>query len=265
MSIVKDLLFIFLILFSTIYSYYQYKKRIDEKEYFIKTLSHDLRVSAIAQIRGLELLKKNIQNPDFQNELINNINDSCEFSLDMITTLINTYRYERKERVLEYRYFSFNNFIFEIVQKINKIALEKDIRFNYDFDNSIFFEADYYALSKAFMGVLTTTLIYADAHSNVKIKAKKTNSFLEIGIIYKGKPLTEEETRRMFSQNPKFSIVGQGIKMYFCKKIIDFHKGSIKVYNHLSNINSFLIKLPLNNKKNSLEACSNVALRAINN
>ena len=34
-------------------------------------------------------------------------------------------------------------------------------------------EADYYALSKAFIGILTTTLIYADTYSNIKIKAKK--------------------------------------------------------------------------------------------
>ena len=40
-----------------------------QKKYFIQTLSHDLRVSTIAQIRGIELLQK-----IYQNELLASIN-----------------------------------------------------------------------------------------------------------------------------------------------------------------------------------------------
>ena len=60
MSIVKDLCLIAMFLFLIIKYILLYQDMLKQREYFIETLSHDLRVSTIAQIRGLELLKKNV-------------------------------------------------------------------------------------------------------------------------------------------------------------------------------------------------------------
>ncbi len=48
---------------------------------------------------------------------------------------------------------------------------------------------------------------------------KRVCDNLEVSITYSGNPLSEEECRRMFSNNPRFSTVGHGIKMYMCKKL----------------------------------------------
>ena len=45
-----------------------------QREYFINTLSHDLRVSTLAQIRGLDLLK----NDEEQQELVSDIHISLK-------------------------------------------------------------------------------------------------------------------------------------------------------------------------------------------
>ena len=42
---------------------------IKERDYFINTLSHDLRVSTIAQIRGLDLLEKDSNNNELLTEI----------------------------------------------------------------------------------------------------------------------------------------------------------------------------------------------------
>ncbi len=68
-----------------------------QRENFIKTLSHDIRVSTLAQIRGLDLLQSKYS----QEELITDINESCKYSLDMINMLLNTYRYENGEQVFK--------------------------------------------------------------------------------------------------------------------------------------------------------------------
>ena len=61
-----------------------------QKKYFIQTISHDLRVSTIAQIRGIELLQK-----IYQNELLTSINNNSkllekeifEKELKMVSTI----------------------------------------------------------------------------------------------------------------------------------------------------------------------------------
>ena len=70
-----------------------------QKEYFIETLIHDLKVPTIAQLRGLELLQKGtfgIINND-QKEILNNITDSCQYILTMISMVLNTYRFENSK------------------------------------------------------------------------------------------------------------------------------------------------------------------------
>ena len=64
--------------------------------------------------------------------------------------------------------------------------------------------------------------------------------------------LTEEERKRMFLKNPRFSTVGHGIKMYLCKKIIDFHKGQIYVNQYKNNLVSFSFKIPTNTKSKDI-------------
>ena len=72
------------------------KKMIQERKYFINTISHDFRVAILAQIRALSFLqnKKNIICSE--QELIEDMDDSSKFSLDLINTLINTYKYKNK-------------------------------------------------------------------------------------------------------------------------------------------------------------------------
>ena len=99
MSIVKDLLLIILFVIMLLKYISLYKFCLKQRELFIETLSHDLRVATIAQIRGLELLEKNNSGVVLK-DLIQEIKNSCKFSLDMICMLLNTYKYEKGEQVL---------------------------------------------------------------------------------------------------------------------------------------------------------------------
>ena len=123
MSIVKGLIFIiFLVLFV------KYKRLqteyLQQREYFIKTLSHDLRVSTLAQIRGLEALEKT-QN----RELIPEIQNSCKYTLEMITMLLNTYRYENGEEVLTREHYNLTDSIKKCYDSISAQSESKILEF----------------------------------------------------------------------------------------------------------------------------------------
>ena len=224
MSFVKDLLLLSLALIFAI-KYIQLRREISEqKEYFIQTLSHDLRVSTIAQLRGLELLQK-ASNDFNRSELISYINDSCRFTLDMISMLLNTYRYEKGEQILNYEKCSINDLIVDSCNSLNNFSKEKNIIIQQVTKENIYADVDKNSIQKLLSNLITTAICYGENNSKIFI----SNSILEnkdfkIVIGYKGKPLSEEECKRMFSNNSRFSTVGHGIRMHLCKKIIDFHK-----------------------------------------
>lgn len=246
MSIVKDLLLV-AFFFAIVVNYILlYKKMLKQQKYFIETLSHDLRVSTLAQFRGVELLQK-----VSKNELTDNIMDSCKYTLDMINMLLSTYRFEAGEAVLNYEFFNLSKLILDSSDLVRNLADEKNIQFCYDFQNNDCIEADESSLFKALTILFSVSIFHAKFGSVVSCCLEKSQDSFEIKITYEGQSLTEEECRRMFSNNPRFSTVGHGIKMYLCKKIVEFHAGKIKVINNSERNNSFVVQLPEYKKQKS--------------
>lgn len=257
MSIVKDLFLISLFLIMLIKYLRLHRDFMQQKKYFIQTLSHDLRVSTIAQIRGLELLQKNNNLENFQQNILSEVSDSCKFTLDMISMLLNTYKFENNEPVLNYEYANLSEIISTSCNIMTKICSEKDITFIKPLQN-FFLEIDKNYILKAINILLSTAIFYSKRNSSIKISCKKVGNYLQISIFYRGNLLTDEERKRMFLNNPKFSTVGHGIKMHLCKKIIDFHNGKICINKHDGDLNSFMFSLPLKTKDNKrLKSVSN--------
>ena len=85
-----------------------------QKEYFIETLTHDLKVPTLAQLRGLELLNSELVGTltPAQRELTSQIEESCKYILDMISMIVNTYKFECGQNKLVYDKFDFSQLLF---------------------------------------------------------------------------------------------------------------------------------------------------------
>ena len=228
------------------YRCYQLQKEIKlQKNYFLKTLCHDFRVATIAQIRGLDLLQKESINDSRHYELLTEINNSCKYSLDMISMLINTYKLENGEQILNNETFNLYNTTELACRYLLNMANEKHISFYLNINNNHQIEADKYLFTKLISILTSTAVNYSNYNNTITFSSAIRNNFLELSITYQGKPLSEEEIQRMFSLNTRYSTVGHGIKMHLCKKIIDFHKGKICIQKKSNNLNCFTILLPL--------------------
>lgn len=226
---------------------YKYLKRqiIQQREYFINTLSHDLRVTTLAQIRGLDLLK-NIHGNE---ELVSNIKDSCQYTLDMITTLLSMYKFENGEEHLNYEKFKLSEVISKCCSNLSEICLEKEVNISEQIENYEYIEADKNGISKLVMYLISSALINADKNTNICVNLRKIYNNYEVNISYQGTGLSIEDCNRMFSEGPKYSTVGQGIRMLFCKKIIDAHGGKIYACKNKNKMNHFSFTLPNTHKK----------------
>ncbi len=235
------------------------RKLVKQREYFIRVLSHDLRVSTLAQLRGLELLEKLLPKAE-QKELLSDIDESCRYTLDMISMLLNTFRFENGEQILNYEKINIESLLLSCITQIEKFSNEKSVEILcIKKSPADYLEADRAYITKVLVTLLITAVSNSERGKQILITVFKDGENIGFSLGYQGKSLTEEEYRRMFSDNSNFSTVGHGIRMNFCKKIIEFHKGEIKVLNNGDKINSFTFKIPVKRSESiSQEGCSGI-------
>ena len=254
MSIAKGLiLLIFLVMVFIIIALKRENSK--QKDYFIKTLSHDFRVAILAQLRGIEYLSKTKDFDDYQTELINEIDKSCRYSLDMISMLMNSYLFEKGEQVIYYENFILQEVVSSLIELVKPFLKEKNINLNLAIDKLLTIRADKNLMFKLILNLLTTAISYAEANSTITLASKMNKNICEFFVAYQGKSLSEAECERMFSNQTHFSTVGHGIKMHLCKKIVDFHKGKICVEKFSEKLNSFTFCIPQKQKFTLPNSC----------
>lgn len=245
MSMVYAYYLIFLFCFTTAYCAVKYmlsaKLIRKEREYITKTLSHDIRVAVIAQIRGLDLLHKNTSE---QAELINELDKNCKYTLDMVSMLINTYKYKNNELLLKYEPINLSRIIFSAAENFAQQANEKGIIFNY-YNDSVIIPADKVWITKAIEIIISTIVELSNKNQRITCSLKNLGSNIRLAFRYTGRSLTNEEYKKMFSGNSNYSTVGFGIKMHLLKNIVEIHAGKITVKKTETGENTFTIILPV--------------------
>lgn len=264
MSIAKGLLIFFLLIFLFIlWDYLCLKWKLKkEREYFINTLNHDLRVSLIAQLRGYEILKNSNYNVEMLKELIEEIYDSCKYSYEMVNMLLNSYKFENSEKVLKLREFNLSELIYSIIIKNNNVIKEKGLKLSYNLSKQVIL-ADREALEKALSILFSIIFFNVKEDGYINICLECVDKKIKFYVKYNGIFLTEEEISRMFSKQSCYSTVGCGIKMQLCKKIIDYHGGNISVKKSESS-NLFTIILPAKRKNHNTEKLVGVGALGLN-
>ena len=236
-------------------------KLISQREYFINVLSHDLRVSTLAQLRGVEILGKMLSGQE-QKELLVNIDESCKYTLDMISMLLNTYRYENGEQILNYEKICLDELLFDCAKQVEKLANAKRVEIICKKISPIHhIEADRTGMSRVLVNLLSAAIVNSEDKSDIILTVSNNGESVKFSLGYKGKFLTEEEFCRMFSNNSIFSTVGHGIRMNFCKKIVEFHGGEINVFKSDKKINSFTFTIPVKKQEHCLPVHINKSIQ----
>lgn len=222
-----------------------------QKEYFIETLIHDLKVPTLAQLRGLELMEKGMVGSinDGQKELILNIKESCNYILTMISMVLNTYRFETEHNSLYYEKFDLSQVIIESFEEASKDAKNKDIQFVYKVTGeNTYLEADRNEIKKVVVNLLNNAIVYSSRGENIAVSVESENNNIKFSVTSHGISLSNRECLNLFERtsekNPKFSTVGHGISLYLCKKIIDVHNGKIYASTDGNIINTFTFIVP---------------------
>ncbi len=214
-----------------------------QKKEFIDILNHDIKVPILAQLMALGVLNNGIMgrvNAE-QKELIEQIEHSCRYTLDMISMVNNAHELDTNSEKLNYEKFNMTDLLFSCLNELSCSVKEKNLTFSYySKTNENYVEADLPEIKKVVISLLINAINYSNYGGEIAVNINRTGSRLTFSI--SGMELLGDN----FENKSKYATIGHNIGMYLCKKIIEFHKGKFYFLNRAKNTLAFVIPTKIN-------------------
>lgn len=236
-------------------------KRLEhQRDLFLATLSHDLKNPLQAQISSLEMLYREYcgKIDEGHQEIMELVIESAKYMKDMLCTLLKTCKQNNGIIQLEYSRFDIISLMNRSIKEVRGLGKIKnvEIRFNSKLteDEKLMY-ADENQLRRVIGNMLNNAINYAFENSVVDISIKLENGFYVFDFKNESEEISEGLKTNIFDKyvcgNPLEPNNGVGLGLYFCRKIIEAHDGTISLDN-IGTKNTFYIKMPKLDEKSAL-------------
>ncbi len=228
------------------------QKMVEEQNRFISDASHEFRTPLTALKSSLEvnLRDKNLTIENAKKtmgESIKDVNDLQRLS----DSLLQLSQYEKPQQNINYEVVSLKQVINESIKKIESLAKNKNINLkNSTIDINI--KGNKYGLVDLFVTLLDNAIKYSKEKSVINIITKKTNHTVFILIEDHGIGIDKKDIPHLFDRfyrsdkaRSKKGADGYGLGLSIAKKIVEQHKGSIKIESKLKKGTTIKIGLPI--------------------
>lgn len=219
-----------------------------QKELYVATLAHDLKNPLNAQIVAMEQL----YNEKFggltllQKEILNDIISSAKFMREMLSSLLSVYKFEHGAVKLNIKPVNIDELIKICLKDVSAFAEYNSVFIEYinNTRNDVFLCDENY-IRRVISNMLNNVIIYSYKNTKPLILVEEDSLFLIIKFKNNGYPINENLKSHIFDKYNSGSNKksGTGLGLYFCKKVIEAHKGIISLNAQNSNI-EFCVKLP---------------------
>lgn len=236
------------------------KKLEHQRDLFLATLSHDLKNPLQAQISSLEMLYREYYGKidEGHQEIMELVIESAKYMKDMLCTLLKTCKQNNGIIQLVYSRFDILSLMTKPIREVRDLGKIKnvEIRFNSKLteDEKLMY-ADENQLRRVIGNMLNNAINYAFENSVVDISIKLENGFYVFDFKNESEAISESLKVNIFNKyvcgNPLESNSGVGLGLYFCRKILEAHDGTISLDN-IGTKNTFSIKIPKLDEKSAL-------------
>lgn len=220
------------------------------KEDFIATLTHDLKVPIIAESNMLDLLisEKFGEISERQKEALANMKSSNKELIDLVQTVLETYKIKSTGISLYKEKLNLNMFLKEIITEMAPIAEHTANILNLHIKENIEVCADSMHLKRVIKNLINNAISYGANGTAIDIAASQKEDGVIITVKDYGKGIPAEDIKKIFqkyySTAKKFRKTGTGLGLFLSQQIIKAHQGSLNVTSEPDNFTEFCIKLP---------------------
>jgi PAS domain S-box-containing protein len=223
------------------------------KDEFVTLASHQLRTPATGIKQFLGMLLEGYAGPltNQQMTFVQKAYDSNERQIELVNSLLRTAQVDAGKVSLNKSFVSLRTIINTIVEGLRDVFDSRAQTVTIIEQVPV---ADIYIdeprIRMALENLIDNASKYTDEGGTITISLSETRSSAEISIKDTGVGIPQQEIKHVFDKFNRIpnrlseTVGGTGLGLYWTKKIIDLHKGTIKVTSEQDVGTEFIVKIP---------------------
>ena len=222
------------------------------KSDFLTNMSHELRTPLNAIIGFAEILRDDILGAtnDDQKELVVDIRTSGHHLLDMINKILDLAKIEAGKLNLQLETFSVKEVLDEVNTIIQALANKKQIQLSLESDTSTAIEADVVKFKQILYNLLSNAIKFTPEGGKVTTQCEVSEDRLCIRVIDTGIGIAPSDQAKLFDPFTQLDASksreyeGTGLGLALTKRLVELHRGEIRVESEIGSGSTFLFSLP---------------------
>jgi signal transduction histidine kinase len=225
----------------------------DSKDEFISLASHQLRTPATGVKQYIGMLMEGFAGTvtPKQRDMLERAFESNERQLQIISDLLNIARIDSGKVVLEKSRTNLNALLNDVVheQSSKFRSRGQSIQFKSP-PKPTYAQVDYKRLRMVFENLLDNASKYSPPNTIISLQIKEVFWGIQISVKDQGVGIARKDIAKLFQKfsrikNPLSQQVGgSGLGLYWVKRVIDLHRGSVEVSSRLNKGTTFVVSLP---------------------
>ncbi len=224
------------------------------KTNFLTNMSHELRTPMIGILGYAELLKNEIENPEYK-EMSETIYKSGRRLLDTLNLILDMSKVESNKMVINKKETDLSALLFELTKLFLSAANSKNLYLEYSYKSNInIIKTDERLLRESLNNLINNAIKFTKS-GGIKIEVtdfkQNEKTYLDISVIDTGIGIAHNEQEIIFeefrqaSEGLNRNFEGTGIGLTLTKKFIEFINGKITVTSIPGKGSTFSIILPV--------------------
>lgn len=224
----------------------------EQREAFVANVSHELK-TPLASIKLLTenlLLQENTEKKVYR-EFLEDINDEIDRLNNIVTELLSLVDLDKNKLKLNYQITYLNYILEKIIEQLNPLAKEKNIKLVLEEKDRIQIKMDKDKIKQAIINIVHNAIKYSEEDTVVKVSLYSDKSNATIKVSDTGYGIPKESIPYIFDRFYRVDKArsrktgGTGLGLSISKQIINMHHGTINVKSRVGKGTTFYIKIPL--------------------
>jgi len=222
----------------------------EEQKRFVADASHELKTPLTSLQTSIEVtLRDKKLNLKLARRVLKDNLDDIEQLKILANSLLTLARYEKDTSNVAFEKVNITKLLKKVKKEISPITKGTQTKINLPTQN-FYIKADREALEELFTILVDNAVKYSGKRGKISIKVKKDDGHLVVKVKDNGIGIAKKNIPHIFDRffrvDPSRSNTtsGFGLGLSMAKRIVDLHKGTIKVESKLKRGTTFTIKLP---------------------
>lgn len=222
------------------------------KDEFISLASHQLRTPAtgVKQYVNMALDGYGGKVPEKIRTFLEKANTSNERQLSIINDLLKVAQIDAGKVVLRPERIDLNDMIASVIHEQRSLFDERQQTIEFTPKRTVVLTADPTKLRMVLENVIDNASKYSFAGTTISVRVSKYRGMVRVQVSDQGVGIDKSDMERIFTKftridNPLSTIVGgTGLGLYWVRRVIELHGGTITVAANSPNGSTFTISLP---------------------